>query len=193
MVATASTMVSLGTDAPDFSLPDTTGKIVSLADFDDAPALLVIFMCNHCPYVKHVADGLAGLAREYQAARRGRRGHQLERRRSITPTIRRRRWPKKSSGAATLPLSLRRNAGGGQGVSGGLHARLLHLRQASRRLVYRGQMDASRPGNDMPVTGEDLRAALDAVLAGRPVSKNQRASLGCNIKWKPGNEPEYFK
>jgi thiol-disulfide isomerase/thioredoxin len=134
-------MLPLGTRAPDFRLPDPSGIVVSLADFQSAPALLVIFMCNHCPYVKHIRDGLAKLARDYR-----------------------------SRNLAVVGIYLFHN---------------------DRRLVYRGQFDDSRPGNGIPVTGKDLRAALDAVLADKPVSPQQKPSIGCNIKWKPGNEPEY--
>ena len=191
MALTPSTMLPLGSKAPGFRLPDTEGRTVSLDDFRDAPALLVIFICNHCPYVKHVRHELAKLAREYQAkGRRGRR-HQRQRR-DRTPTTARRRWPARRPRSATLPVPLRRDPGGRPGVPGRLHARLLSSSTATRSLVYRGQLDASRPGNDVPVTGQDLRAALDAVLAGKPVSEDQKPSIGCNIKWKPGNEPSYF-
>ena len=175
------------------SLAGRGGKDVSLADFADAPALLVVFMCNHCPYVKHVAAGLAAAGQGVPAPRRGRGGDQLERRGRLIPTIRPAKMAEEVKAPRLhVPVSLRRDAGGGQGVSGGLHARLLRLRPGPAKLVYRGQMDSSRPGSGVPVTGEDLRAALDAVLAGKPVSAEQKPSIGCNIKWKPGNEPDYF-
>ncbi len=191
MVKTASTMLELGTPAPHFALPDTSGKIVSLDDFADAPALLVIFLCNHCPYVKHVADGLAQLVREYQergvavvginandvanypddspenmAAEAGRRGYTFPYLFDETQEV------AKAYRAACTPD--------------------FYVFDGQRRLAYRGQMDDSRPENGLPVTGADLRAALDAVLAGRPVPEPHRPSLGCNIKWKADNEPDYF-
>jgi len=191
MVATASVMLPLGTAAPEFSLPDAEGRLVSLSDFEDAPALLVVFMCNHCPYVKHVADGLAALAREYQqrgvavvginandvgsypddapgemAQEAKRRGYTFAYLYDETQEV------AKAYRAACTPD--------------------FYVFDGQRRLVYRGQMDSSRPGSDTPVSGEDLRAALDAVLDGRPASEDQTPSLGCNIKWKPGNEPDYF-
>src|SRR2546430_405857 len=149
-------MLGLGTEAPDFRLPDTTagGKEVALSDFEAAPALLVVFLCNHCPFVQHVAGELAALSRDLPA-----RGGAMV---GIS-----------SNDVAAYPAD-RPEAMAADGA---------------RRLVYRGQLDASRPGNGLPVTGTDLRAAVDAVLAGHPVDPDQRPSLGCNIKWKPGNEP----
>jgi peroxiredoxin len=191
MVQTASTMMALGVEAPDFSLPDTRGKLVSLADLADAPALLVVFMCNHCPYVKHVADELAVLAKEYQGrgvAVVGINSNDVE---SYPDDS-----PKKMAEEAkrrgyTFPYLYDET----QEVAKEYHAACtpdFFLFDHDRRLVYRGQMDGSRPGNNVPVTGADLRAALDAVLARKPVPANQKPSLGCNIKWKPGNEPDYF-
>ncbi len=192
MVRTASTMLPLGTEAPDFALPDTTGKRVSLADLSDAPALLVIFMCNHCPYVKHVAEELADLAREYQqrgVAVVGINSNDIESHPDDSPEkmaeeVRLRDY--------TFPYLFDQS----QEVAKAYRAACtpdFYVFDAQRRLVYRGQMDDSRPGNGAPVTGRDLRAALDAVLQGEPVPENQRPSLGCNIKWRPGNEPEYFR
>lgn len=191
MVKTASTMLSLGTQAPDFSLPDAKGRVVSLDDFPDARALLVVFMCNHCPYVKHVAEPLAELAREY----RGRGvaivginsndadGYPEDAPEAMREEIERRGYD--------FPYLVDES----QEVAKAYRAACtpdFFLFDAARRLVYRGQMDDSRPGNDRPVTGEDLRAALDAVLEGLPVRSSQKPSLGCNIKWKEGNEPDYF-
>jgi peroxiredoxin len=182
-------MVRLGTKAPDFSLPDASGKIVSLSDFDRSPALLVIFMCNHCPYVKHVADGLAALAREYQqrgVAVVGINANDAENYPDDAPQ----RMAEEASGRGyTFPYLVDET----QEVARAYQAACtpdFYVFDNARRLVYRGQMDSSRPGNEIPVTGEDLRKALDAVLAGRPAPKRQKASLGCNIKWKPGSEPD---
>ena len=192
MVATMSTMLSLGTEAPDFSLPDARGKIVSLSDFDKAPALLVIFMCNHCPYVKHVADGLAALAREYQergVAVVGINSNDVETQPDDSPA-------KMAEEAKRRGYSFPYLYDQTQEMAKAYHAACtpdFYVFDKQRRLVYRGQIDSSRPGSDIPVTGDDLRAALDAVLAGREVPKNQKASIGCNIKWRPGNEPDYFQ
>ena len=184
-------MLPLGTLAPDFRLPDTSGKIVSLADFQDAPALLVVFMCNHCPYVKHVRHELAELAVEYQA------------RRVAVVGINSNDAANYPDDSPTKMVEEVKNIGycfpylydGAQAVAKAYRAACtpdLYLFDRLRRLVYRGQFDDSRPGNGIPVTGNDLREALDAVLAGKPVSPNQKPSIGCNIKWKQGNEPEYF-
>ena len=190
MVATMSTMLSLGTEAPDFSLPDTRGKMVSLSDFDKAPALLVIFMCNHCPYVKHVADALTVITREYQE-----RGVAVVGINSNDAEIQPEDSPEKMAEEAkrrgySFPYLYDQT----QETAKAYHAACtpdFYVFDKQRRLVYRGQIDASRPGSDIPVTGDDLRAALDAVLAGRAVPKKQRASAGCSIKWRPGNEPDY--
>jgi peroxiredoxin len=191
MVKTASTMLPLGTTAPDFSLPDTEGRTVSLADFAEAPALLVIFMCNHCPYVKHVAEGLAGLAKEYQQ-----RGVAVVGISSNDVANFPEDSPKKMAHEVkqrgyTFPYLYDES----QEVAKAYRAACtpdFYVFDKDRKLVYRGQMDSSRPESGAPVTGEDLRAALDAVLAGKPVSADQKASLGCNIKWIAGSEPDYF-
>jgi peroxiredoxin len=199
---TPSTMLGLGTEAPDFLLPAVPllagtagGKEVALSDFEAAPALLVVFLCNHCPFVQHVAGELAALSRDLpamgaamvgissndvaaypadgpdaMAAEAARQGwdfpYLYDERQTVARAYR---------AACTPDFFLFDPVSPGDG----------------RRLVYRGQLDASRPGNGLPVTGADLRAAVDAVLAGRPVPEDQRPSLGCNIKWKPGNEPDY--
>lgn len=191
MVKTASTMLSLGTTAPDFSLPDTEGKTVRLSDFADAPALLVIFMCNHCPYVKHVADGLAELAREYRergVAVVGINSNDVENFPDDAPMKMAEETKRRGY---TFPYLYDQT----QQIAKAYRAACtpdFYVFDKDRRLVYRGQMDDSRPESGIPVTGGDLRAALDAVLADRPVPEHQKPSLGCNIKWKPGNEPDYF-
>jgi peroxiredoxin len=193
MVQTASTMqLPLGATAPDFSLPDPSGKTVSLADFADAPAILVVFMCNHCPYVKHVASELAKLAREYQergVAVVGINSNDYEHYPDDAPA---RMSEEIRSRGYTFPYLIDEM----QEVAKEYRAACtpdFYVLDKGRKLVYRGQMDSSRPGSSVAVTGKDLRAALDAVLAGRPVPTQQRPSLGCNIKWRPGNEPEYFR
>ena len=191
MVLTPSTMLSLGTLAPDFSLLDTGGNVVSLADFAGAPALLVVFMCNHCPYVIHLKKDLTNLAGEY-----GKLG-------VATVGI-------NANDVVNYPQDGLEKMAEDKSNFGYPFAYLMDESQETakayraactpdfyvfdkdRWLAYRGQFDDSRPGNDKPITGEDIRAALEAVLAGRPVEGEQVASMGCNIKWKVGNEPDYF-
>jgi peroxiredoxin len=191
MALTPSTMLLLGTTAPDFKLPDTTGKIISPADFQDAPALLVIFMCNHCPYVIHIRAGLAQLARDYltkHVAIVGINANDVANYPEDSPA----RMKAEVKAAGYLFPYLYDET---QAVAKAYRAACtpdIYLFDKNRKLAYRGQFDDSRPGNGIPVTGQDLRAALDAVLAGQPVSPNQKASMGCNIKWKSGNEPDYF-
>lgn len=191
MALTPSTMLSLGTTAPDFKLPDTNGKTVSLADFKGKPALLVLFICNHCPYVKHLRTGLAQLAREYlpkQVAIVGINSNDVENYPEDSPA--KMKEEVKSAGY-TFPYLYDES----QAVAKAYRAACtpdIYLFDRNQKLVYRGQFDDSRPGNGVPVTGKDLRAALDALLTSKPVSPNQKASMGCNIKWKAGNEPDYF-
>jgi len=190
MVKTASTMKKLGSSAPDFKLVNVDGRIVGLNEFDNKP-LLVIFMCNHCPFVKHVADGLTKLANDYlpkgvaivginsnDAA-----AHPQDSPEQMVHEAEQRGYPfpylfdetqevAKAYGAACTPD--------------------FFLYDKNHKLVYRGQLDASRPGNNIPVTGSDLRTALDAVLAGKPQSEKQTPSIGCNIKWQAGSEPQYY-
>jgi peroxiredoxin len=192
MVRTASTMLPLGKAAPDFSLPNVDGRTVSLADFKGAPALLVAFICNHCPYVKHVADGFAALAREYQgkgvavvAINSNDAGtHPADSPEQMVHEAENRGY--------TFPYLYDED----QSVAQAYRAACtpdFYVFDKNRKLVYRGQMDSSRPDSGIPVTGKDLRAALDDVLAGKPVPAVQKPSLGCNIKWKSGNEPDYFR
>ena len=191
MVATPSTMLPLGTSAPDFRLPDTTGRLVSRDDLADRPALLVMFICNHCPYVMHVANEIARVAREYQA-----RGVGIVAISSNDVT----QYPEDGpAGMAELAASKGFDFpylyDETQAVAAAYHAACtpdFFLFDAARRLVYRGQLDGARPANDVPPDGRDLRAALEAVLVGEPVPEAQLPSLGCNIKWKPGLEPAYF-
>ena len=192
MVATASTMLSLGTKAPDFSLPDTEGNTVSLADFEGAPALLVMFICNHCPFVKHVRDELARIGREYQekgVAVVAISSNDVENYPEDSPG--KMKQEKKDAGY-TFPYVFDET----QEVAKAYHAACtpdFFVFDKDQKLVYRGQLDDSRPSNGKPVTGADLREALDRAIEGKPPMENQRPSMGCNIKWKPGNEPDYFK
>ena len=191
MVRVNSTMLPLGTKAPEFSLPDTGGRLVSLADFKDAPALLAIFMCNHCPYVKHVRSKLADLTREYQGkgvAIVGINSNDAKAHPDDSPEAMKREIVE---AGYVFPYLYDET----QEVAKAYRAACtpdFFLFDRRRRLAYRGQMDASRPGNDKPLTGRDLREALEAVLADQPVPEIQMPSAGCNIKWKPGNEPDYF-
>jgi peroxiredoxin len=190
MTLVDSTMLPLGTSAPDFHLPDTEGEIVSPDDFKDAPALLVIFMCNHCPYVIHVRHELAALARDYQAkgvAVVGINANDVDSYPQDSPASMRQE-------VARIGYTFPYLYDATQEVAKSYRAACTpdcFLFDKDRKLIYRGQLDDSRPGNSQPITGADLRAAIDAVLQGRPVSPDQKPSIGCNIKWKPGNEPDY--
>ncbi len=191
MVKTASTMLPLGTTAPDFSLINVNGQTVSRSDFQDAKGLLVIFMCNHCPFVIHLADQLAQFAQDYHDAGLAivaissndvsnhpqdspeQMVHEAEQRGYIFPYL----YDEE------------------QEVAKAYHAACtpdFFLFDGNHQLVYRGQFDSSRPDSGIPVSGEDLRQAVDAMLAGQPVSEDQQPSLGCNIKWKEQQAPDYF-
>jgi thiol-disulfide isomerase/thioredoxin len=185
-------MLPLGTTAPDFSLPEPkTGNSLSLGDFADAPALLVMFICNHCPFVKHIRAGLAEMAKEYAEKGAGVVGINAN-----DPATHPDDSPEKMvEEVADAGYTFAYLFDDSQEVAKAYRAACtpdFFLFDGDRKLVYRGQMDDSRPGNEVPVTGADLRAALDAVLAGRPVAEEQRPSVVCNIKWKAGNEPDYF-
>lgn len=191
MSLTPSTMLPLGTAAPYFRLPDTDGKPVSLTDFQHAPALVVVFMCNHCPYVKLIRGGLAKFGRDCQAkgvAIVGINANDVANYPADSPA-------KMKEEAAAADYSFPYLYDESQSVAKAYRAACtpdIFLFDRQHKLVYRGQFDDARPGNGVPVTGQDLRAALDAVLAGQPVPPGQKPGIGCNIKWKPGNEPDYF-
>ena len=192
MALTPSTMLPLGTRAPDFSLPEVvSGKAVSPAAFKDKKALLVMFICRHCPYVVHVKEELARLGRDYA----GRDAGIIAISANDAGTYPDDAPNQLKAMAKTLGFVFPFCYDESQETAKAYTAACtpdFFLFGPDRRLVYRGQLDDSRPGNGKPVTGRDLRAALDAVLAGQPVSGDQRASLGCNIKWKPGNAPAYL-
>ena len=191
MVRTASTMLPLGTQAPAFSLPDTDGKTAELAALAGSKALLVIFMCNHCPYVKHVADQLKSLSDDYMP-----QGLAVVAISSNDAD----KYPDDSLQAMAIEKSERGYQfdylfDESQEVAQNYAAACtpdFYLFDNEQKLAYRGQLDSSRPKSDIPVTGEDLRAAIDAVLSGQSPSEQQTPSIGCNIKWKEGNEPQYF-
>jgi peroxiredoxin len=192
MAETPSTMIPLGTAAPDFKLPDTNGKLVALVAFRDAPALLVMFICNHCPFVKHIRSGLAQFGCDYQA-----RGLAVVAINSNDASVYRDDSPAKMAEEVkqvgyTFPYLYDET----QSVAKAYGAACtpdFFLFDRQRQLVYRGQFDDSRPSNNRPVTGADLRAAANAVLAGKTVPAEQKPSIGCNIKWRAGNEPQYFR
>lgn len=191
MVRTASTMLPLGTQAPDFALPDTDGGQVSLEDFRDRKALLVIFMCNHCPYVKHVAEQVKLLTDEYMQRGVGVVGISSNDADAYPEDSPEAMVKEKGQRGYHFPYLYDAD----QSVAKAYTAACtpdFFLFDENRKLAYRGQLDSSRPKTDIPVTGKDLRAALDEVLAGRNPSEDQRPSIGCNIKWKGGSEPEYF-
>lgn len=191
MARTESTMLELGTQAPDFSLLEpATGNRVALTDFADKP-LLVAFICNHCPYVIHIRDAFRDFAKEYQD-----KGLAVVAISSNDVANYPDDSPEKiAEEVKTHSFTFHYLFDETQEVAKAYRAACtpdLFLFDGERRLVYRGQFDDARPKNDAPITGKDMRAAADAVLAGQPLSAEQTPSLGCNIKWKPGNEPDYF-
>ena len=193
MVRTNSTMLPLGTAAPDFALVSVDGRTYSLEDFSDSRALLVIFLCNHCPYVIHIADHLAVLAHEYQQKGVAVVGISSNDVSSYPQDSPEQMVHEAESRGYTFPYLYDET----QEVAKAYRAACtpdFFVFDADRKLAYRGQMDDSRPKTDSPkpVTGMDLRRALDAVLNGEAVSFEQKPSLGCNIKWMAGQEPDYF-
>src|SRR5262249_41152714 len=167
------------------------GRLVSRDDFSTAPALLVMFLCNHCPFVKHIRQGLASFAREYQKnglAIVAINANDVERYPDDSPA----QMAEEVVAAGYAVPSLSDDSQSVAVSSPAACTPDFFLFDRTRHLVYRGQFDDSRPENGIPVTGNDLRAACDAALAGKPISADQRPSIGCNIKWRPGNEPSYF-
>jgi peroxiredoxin len=192
MAATPSTMLPLGTPAPSFVLPDNNGKAVSLEDFKDRPALVVMFICNHCPFVKHVRSEIARAALDYKTknvAFVGINSNDAEKYPDDSPQ-------KMRDEAEAVGYTFPYLFDGTQSVAKAYRAACtpdFFVFDRDRRLAYRGQLDDSRPSNGIPVTGKDLRAAVDAVLSGKPAKAEQMPSIGCNIKWKPGNAPDYAR
>ncbi len=191
MAATESQMLALGTVAPSFTLPDPDSRQYSLDGSENVDAYLVMFICNHCPFVKHVAAELARIGNDYASCNvaiyainsNDTQSHPGDNAEAMEREIADRGY--------TFPYLIDED----QTVAKSYRAACtpdFYVFDAARKLVYRGQLDGSRPSNDIPVTGDDLRAALDAVLSGSPVSEDQTPSIGCNIKWKPSNEPEWF-
>jgi len=192
MVMTASTMLPLGMSAPDFNLPDIKGDMVSLEDFKESLALLVIFMCNHCPFVKHVLPVMVELIKEYQAKGVAVVGINSNDVVSFPDDSPKNMAKVAKNAGFTFPYLYDET----QEIAKAYHAACtpdFFLFDKERRLVYRGQMDDSRPGSEIPVIGVDLIRAMDAILAGRDISSDQKPSMGCNIKWKKANEPAYAR
>ena len=184
-------MLALGTTAPEFQLPNIDGKTVALGDFKASPVLVVMFLCNHCPYVKHLRAALAEFGRECatkNAAVVAISSNDVSNYPDDSPA-------KMAVEARTAGYTFPYLYDETQKVAKAYRAACtpdFFVFDRGRRLVYRGQFDASRPGNGIPITGKDLRAAVEAVLKGTVPSPNQAPSMGCNIKWKRGNEPDYF-
>lgn len=191
MALTASTMLALGTPAPAFSLPDVgSGEMISLANFADKSALLVMFICRHCPFVKHVQAELAAIGHDYHTQPLGIVAISANDAETYPDDAPDRLKQMAQDLGFTFPVCYDAT----QAVAKAYTAACtpdFFVFDRDRRLVYRGQLDESRPSNGKPVTGADLRAAIAAVLAGQPVTPDQKPSIGCNIKWKPGNEPGY--
>ncbi|WP_040662088.1 thioredoxin family protein [Nitrococcus mobilis] len=192
MARTESTMLPLGTQAPDFLLNDTDENMVALVDFEEAEALLVMFLCNHCPYVKHIQHGLADFAREYQPkglAIVAISSNDAEEYPDDSPE---RMKEEKEQAGYPFPYLYDYTQDAALSYRAACTPDFF-LFDRERRLVYRGRFDSSSPRKPDPVTGEDMRRAVDALLAGAEIPEPQYPSIGCNIKWKPGNEPEYYQ
>jgi peroxiredoxin len=191
MVAVESTMLALGTQAPAFALPDPSGKVRSLDEAAGPAGTLVAFVCNHCPYVRHIAKTLGVTAARWQAAGIGVIGVNSNDTASYPDDQPEHMATQAAEWNWTFPYVTDED----QSVAHAYRAACtpdFFLFDAERRLAYRGRFDAARPRNDIPVTGEELDAAIQAVIAGKPVGADQLPSIGCNIKWKPGNEPTWF-
>lgn len=192
MAATESRMLKLGTKAPDFKLLDANGKWHSLSDATGSDAVLVMFICNHCPFVKHVRRELSKIGKEY--ASQNVAVFAINSNDPVTHPGDDAAGMKKeiAEWGYTFPYLI----DGDQSVAKAFDAACtpdFYVFDRKLKLAYRGQLDGSRPSNTIPVNGSDLRAALDAIIAGKRVSERQQPSIGCNIKWKPGNEPDWYK
>ncbi|ACK72405.1 alkyl hydroperoxide reductase/ Thiol specific antioxidant/ Mal allergen [Gloeothece citriformis PCC 7424] len=191
MALTQSTMLTLGTTAPDFQLPDVvSGQTISLKNFEDKQALLIMFICQHCPFVKHIKQELANLGQDYVPKGLGIiaiSANDVANYPSDSPE-------NLKAMAQELEFNFPFCYDETQETAKTYTAACtpdFFLFDSDRKLVYRGQLDDSRPSNNLPVTGKDLRAAIENILAGKPVNSDQKPSIGCNIKWKPGHEPSY--
>jgi peroxiredoxin len=190
-MAMASVMLPLGTAAPSFALRDVvSGQICSLDSFTDKTALLVMFICRHCPYVVHVEQEIAKIGRDYRHSNLGIIAISSNDASQYPDDASDRLKEMAKRLGFTFPFCIDET----QDVAKAHRAACtpdFYLFDRNRELAYRGQLDESRPGNNKPVTGHDLRAAIDALLVGKAVDRNQKASIGCSIKWKPGNAPPY--
>ena len=185
-------MLPLSTQAPDFHLPDVvSGKTISLSTFAGKQALLVMFICRHCPFVKHVQDELAQLGRDYANSDLGIVAISANDATKYPDDAPESLKAMASELGFSFPVCFDASQETAKTYTAACTPDFFVF-DADQRLVYRGQLDDSRPSNGKPITGQDLRAAIDAVLAGKPVSAEQKPSVGCNIKWKPGNEPSYY-
>jgi peroxiredoxin len=191
LAATESTMLELGTSAPDFNLPKPDGSRVRLSDFADAEGLVVAFICNHCPFVKHIREGLAEFARDYVPRNVALVAINSNDFATYSGDAPERMQEEIDSFGYCFPYAYDES----QDVAKAYRAACtpeFYLFDSNRTLVYRGRFDAATPGNDEPVTGDELRRATDAMLAGNMPVLDQAPGIGCNIKWKSGNAPEYF-
>ena len=191
MSLTPSTMLSLGTTAPDFELPDVVSDQTISLDFADGSPLLVMFICQHCPFVKHVKQQLAQIGKDYADS-----DLKIVAISANDVATHPDDSPEKLKAMAQefdfkFPMCYDENQETAKAYTAACTPDFF-LFDADHKLVYRGQLDDSRPGNDKPVSGKDLRGAIDAVLAGKEVEPDQKPSVGCNIKWKKGNEPAYY-
>ena len=192
MALTASTMLPLGTKAPDFQLPDVvSGKIISLSTNADKQALLVMFICKHCPFVKHIKEEMAHLGKDYVNRGVGIVAISSNDANKYPDDAPEQLKAMVQDLGLMFPVCYDESQETAKAYTAACTPDFF-LFDAEQRLVYRGQLDDSRPSNGKPVTGNDLRTAIDAVLAGQPVNSEQKPSVGCNIKWKPGNEPSYY-
>lgn len=190
MAATPSTMLELGTPAPVFDLPDFDGKKVSISQFTSKP-LLVMFICNHCPYVKHIVKKLSELGKRFQEQGVAVVAIMSNNFIAYPDDAPERMKEFAAANGFTFPYLVDES----QEVAKAYRAACtpdFFLFDAEHKLVYRGQFDDSRPSNDVPVTGRDLADAVDRLVAGEPIPLEQKPSIGCNIKWTPGNQPDYF-
>ncbi|WP_392435825.1 thioredoxin family protein [Chlorogloeopsis fritschii PCC 9212] len=192
MALTASTMLPIGTQAPDFNLPDVVSQqTISLSTFADKKALLVMFICRHCPFVKHVQAELAKLGQDYFQSDLGIVAISANDANNYPDDAPDSLKTMAKELGFQFPLCYDESQETAKTYTAACTPDFF-LFDSDRKLVYRGQLDDSRPSNNKPVTGADLRAAIEAVLANKAVNPNQKPSIGCNIKWKPGNEPSYF-
>ncbi len=193
MAMTASTMLPLGTKAPDFQLPDVvSGKTISLSTNAGKQALLVMFICKHCPFVKHIKDELVRLGKDYINRDVGIVAISANDADKYPDDAPEQLKAMAEEVELSFPVCYDKSQETAKAYTAACTPDFF-LFDADQRLVYRGQLDDSRPSNGKPVTGEDLRWAINAVLAGKSVNPEQKPSIGCNIKWKPGNEPSYYK